>query len=74
MSDPKFIRCGRDLAINRAEVASVGWDRRHYVNGGDTYLVITMNHGGQHRVQHTAGLGYYDAIDCYKIEKELLDA
>lgn len=74
-SEPKFVRCGPDLIVNRAEVASVEWDRRHYFNGpGTSHLVITMNHGGQHRVEHTANRALYDAVDCYKIEKELLDA
>lgn len=69
----KFVKCGPDLIINRDEVASAEFDRRHYMSGGGTtHLVITMNHGGQHRVEHrTFG---YDQVDCYKIQEALLNA
>lgn len=69
---PKFIRCGRDLTVNRNEVASVEWDRRMYMNGSSSWLVITMNDGRQHRIEST--YGHYDSVDCSKIEKEIIGA
>lgn len=69
----KFIRCGRDLTVNRDEVASVRWDRRHYMNGpGDSFLVITMNTGEEHRIAHQPF--YLDGTDCYKIEEAIINA
>lgn len=35
------------------------------MNGSDTYLVITMDDGKQHRIQHGFG------VDVYAIKKKL---
>lgn len=68
-----IVRITRDLSINKNEIASIEWDRRDYVNGpGSTYLIITMNHGGKHRIEHAPWV--LDPVDCYKIEEKLRDA
>lgn len=69
----KFVKCGPDLTVNRDEVASIEWDRQRYSSGaGHTALVVTLNSGVQHRILHRSH--GYDAVDCYKIEKDILSA
>lgn len=67
-----FVKCGNDLTVNRDDVASLEWNRADTWRGGDSYLVITLNSGIQHKVKHQA-YGY-DAVDCYKIEKAIVNA
>ena len=68
-----LVRITRDLIINRDEVASLDLQHSHYMSGpSNTVLVITMNHGGQHRIEHR-NYGY-DPVDCYKIQEALLNA
>ena len=68
----KFVSCGPNLTVNVAEVASLSWDKADTWRGGDSYLIVTLNSGIQHRVKHQA-YGY-DAVDCYKIERAIVDA
>lgn len=68
----KFIKCGNDLTVNSNDVASLAWDRADTWRGGDSYLVITLNSGVQHRVRHQA-YGY-DTVDCHEIEKAIINA
>jgi hypothetical protein len=59
-------RLTHELSVNIEQVASVHWD--------DTYsrrLVITMNDGTQHSIKHDGGMY---GVDCYAIERKLLDA
>lgn len=66
---PVFVRITKDLAVNRDRVASVEWDRRHYMNGSESFLVVTMDDGRVHRIPNRYGT--YDAPDIYKVEREL---
>ena len=68
----KFIKCGPDLTVSGDDVASLEWNRADTWRGGDSYLVITLNSGVQHRVKHHP-YGY-DAVDCYKIEEAIINA
>lgn len=60
-------RLTRELAVNKELVASVHWDRQF-----GTSLVVTMQDGTMHRIEHTGG--YTGGDDCYDIERKLLDA
>lgn len=68
-SVPVFVNVTKDLTVNRDHVATVAWDRRHYANGSESWLVISMADGQVHRIQNRHGL--YDAPDLYKVEREL---
>lgn len=68
----RFVKCGPDLTVNADDVSSLSWDKADTWRGGDSYLVITLNSGIQHKVKHQA-YGY-DAVDCYKIEKAIINA
>jgi len=68
----QFVKCGRDLTVNRNDVASLEWDRSDNWSGGDSYLVITLNSGLRHKVKHQPHT--YDGADCYAIEKAITDA
>ena len=63
-----MIRITPDLSINPAMVASVERDNRFYANGSAFYLVITMNDGKVHRVEHGYG------VDIFAIEKAIGEA
>lgn len=67
-----FIKCGPDLTVNRDDVASLSWDRADTWRGGDSYLTITLDSGVQHRIRHQS-YGY-DRVDCYAIEKAIINA
>lgn len=68
-----LVRITRDLIVNTAEIASAEMDCQNYMSGPcRTTLIITMNHGGQHRLEHR-NYGY-DPVDCYKIQEKLLNA
>lgn len=54
--------------INPDLVASLEWDRRFYVNGSSSSLVIRMADGTVHRIEHGYG------VDAYEIEREILGA
>lgn len=60
-------RLTRELSVNTDHVASVHWCHKF-----NARLVITMNDGTQHFINHSTG--YYDTTDCYAIERKLLDA
>jgi len=62
-----LVRLTHDLSVNRDLVSSVEWDRTY-----NTRLVVTMANGTAHSIKHEPG--YTGGIDCYKIEKELLNA
>jgi len=67
-----MIKAG-NITINSAFVASMSWDRRHYVNGpGDSILVIRMHDGTEHRVKHEPH--FLDGADAYQIEKAISEA
>lgn len=57
-----------DLAVNPALVASVSWDRSDY---RPSALVITMQDGATHRVDHLPN--NYGA-DGYEVERKLVAA
>lgn len=62
-----------ELTINPAFVASMDWDRRHYFNGpGDSYLVIRMQDGHEHRVKHAPHL--LGGVDAYKVQAKIIAA
>lgn len=65
-----LVQVTRTLNVNRDEVSWTHMDRRMYVNGSDSAIVIHMKDGTEHRIRHTAG--YLDGDDIYKIEKMLL--
>lgn len=71
-SHSKFVKCGPDLTVNSNDVASLEWDKADTWRGGDSHLVITLNSGIQHRIKHRA-YGY-DPVDCYEIEKAIINA
>ncbi len=52
--------------INPDLVASLTWDRRFYMNGSSSSLVIRMADGTVHRVEHGYG------VDAYEIERAIL--
>jgi len=64
-----FVKAG-PLSINREAVADVQRDSRHYMNGSETTLVVTMLDGRVHRIKHSMSI--YDPIDIYEIERLLL--
>lgn len=68
----KFVKCGPDLVVNADDVSSLSWDKADTWRGGDSYLTITLKNGVRHRITHRA-YGY-DAVDCYEIQKALLNA
>lgn len=65
----KIVDCGPDLKINRDHLVSLSWDRRHYMNGSSSTLVITMIDGAEHRIEYWPG-GY--GPDAYEIERRIL--
>jgi len=67
-----MIRIDQDRHINPAFVASMEWDHRHYMNGSDSVLIITMWDGKVHTVKHQPQ--YLSGPDAYKIEREILAA
>ena len=67
-----MIRIDQDRHINPAFVASTEWDRRHYVNGSDSVLIITMWDGTVHRVKHQPWC--LSGPDATTIEREILAA
>lgn len=56
-----------EMAVDKAMVASVHWDKRY-----GKALVITMQDGTVHRVNDKSNYG--GGWDCYEIERRLLDA
>lgn len=50
------------LSINAQYVADMKWEHRHYINGSESTLVITMNDGRTHRVQ---------GEEAYALEKQI---
>lgn len=67
-----MIRIDQNRHINPAFVASMEWDRRHYINGSESVLIITMWDGTVHRVKHQPW--YLGCPDATKIEREILAA
>lgn len=61
-----ILKLTRDLAINPAMVASIGWNRGHSYSD----LVITMADGTRHVIRD--GAGY--SPDCYDIERRIIAA
>lgn len=53
------------LSINPAYIAAVELDNRFYMNGSETYLVVTMVDGRVHRFKNG-----FD-IDVHKIKKAI---
>lgn len=46
-----MIRISMDVMIDPMEVAHMEWDRRFYMNGSDSTLVITMSTGRVYRLR-----------------------
>jgi len=70
-----MVRCGPDLTINPAFVASLSWERRHYFNSsGNSVLVIIMHDGAKHRVEHTHTGSGWGGVDAYAVERAIVDA
>lgn len=67
-----MIRIDNDRHINPAFVASMEWQHRHYMNGSDSILVITMDDGTAHRVKHEPW--YLNGPDALKVEREIISA
>ena len=67
-----MIRIDQNRHINPAFVASMEWDHRHYINGSESVLIITMWDGTVHRVKHQPW--YLGCPDATKIEREILAA
>lgn len=63
-----IIKVGR-RHINPAYVAEMQIEHRHYVNGSDAILTITMATGSTFSIMHEPHL--YDGADIYKIEREI---
>lgn len=66
----KMVDCG-DVTVNRDHVVSLGWDRRHYMNGSHSWFVVKTIAGDEIRIEYRPQ-GY--GPDPYKIEKELRGA
>jgi hypothetical protein len=64
-----FVKLDANLKVNRDFVASVEWDRRHYANGSESFLVVTMQDGRVHRIK--SNYGFYDSVDLYAAERQL---
>lgn len=59
-----------DVSINPAYVASMEWDRRHYMNGpGESVLVVRMVDGAVHRIKHEPQ--YLGGSDAYDVERRI---
>ena len=54
-----------ELSLNPDMVMGMERDNRFYMNGSESYLVITMVDGTVHRIKHGFG------VDIYAIEKKL---
>lgn len=67
MSD--FVKC-HELAVNKNEVSSMEWDNSANWRGGNSYLIIHMKNGINHRIAHTPD--DFGGVDCYALEKEIL--
>lgn len=67
MSEGKLVRLTNDLIVNPAHVASVSWDWGHSYSA----LIIMMADGTRHSIRHDHS---YGSVDCYAIERKLLDA
>jgi len=66
-----MVRCTPDLIVNPLLVASVAWERRHYMNcAGDSVLLITMVDGTVHRVRHEPHL--MGGTDGYDVERRII--
>lgn len=66
-----MIRAG-DVSFNPACVAEMEWDRRFYVNGSESTLIITMQDGKQHRIKYQPHL--LGVADPYEVERQVLAA
>jgi hypothetical protein len=60
-----MIRVTDNLSINPSLIADIELDNRHYMNGSDCFLVITMDDGRRHRIQHGWG------TDIFEIKRRL---
>ncbi len=60
--------------LDPKRISSMEWERTGlYVNGpGESRLVITMENATRHIVHHQPHM--LGGIDCYKLEKEILEA
>lgn len=54
-----MIDIGKSKSINPAYVVSVEIDRRHYMNGSDSWILITMADGSKLVRQHGYGIDIY---------------
>jgi hypothetical protein len=69
MSEAKLIRLTPEIIVNREFVSSVTWDRGYSY----TSLIVTMSDGARHYIKHDCRAGG-GGNDCYKIERDLLNA
>ncbi|WP_275789733.1 hypothetical protein [Pararhizobium gei] len=60
-----FVRIDAERQINPADVSAMVWDRRFYMNGSATTLVITMRDGSVHRLENDAW------TDAFAIEQKI---
>lgn len=55
----------RSLRVRRDAIASVSWDRRHYMNGSDSWLVVRMCDGTEYRIPSAH-------VDTLAVEHDIL--
>lgn len=63
-----LVKCGPDVHINPALIASIHWDRGHSY----TKLIVTLADGREIRIDHQPH--HLGGTDCYAIERDLTAA